>query len=80
MNLFFNIGTDILGDQLEQADVRLWFLLPRTLQIARIPVKPGRYNLDLGAENASGRIVRSEMRTVDVKMGQKKFVFFTSLK
>ena len=80
VNLFFNIGTDILGDQLEQADVRLWFLLPRTIQIARIPVKPGRYHLDLGAENASGRIVRSEMRTVDVKAGEKKFLFFTSLK
>ncbi len=80
LNLLFNVGTDVLGDQLEQADTRLWFLLPRTVQIVRIPVKPGRYTLDLSAENPDGRNIRSETVTVEVKTGEKKFVFFTSLR
>ncbi len=79
VNLLLNIGTDVLGDQLEQADTRLWFLLPRSMQITRIPVKPGRITLTLTAEGR-GQTVSTETRTIEVKLGQKKFVFFTSLK
>ena len=80
LNLLADLGVDALSDQLEHADTRLWFLLPRTLQIARIPVKPGHYTLELGADNFNGREVLSETRDVDVRAGEKKFVFFTSLK
>lgn len=79
INLLVNIGTDVLADQLEQSDKRIWFLLPRTVQLVRIPVKPGHYALNLGAES-KGRTVQSDMREVDVRAGEKKFVFFTSLK
>ncbi len=80
INLLTNIGTDALADQLEQADTRDCFLLPRTLQLVRIPVKPGHYSLELGAENGNGKTLRTETREIDVRAGEKKFVFFTSLK
>ena len=80
INLLTNVGTDVLADQLEKADTRDCFLFPRTLQIVRIPAKPGHYSLNLGAEDPNGRALRSETREVDVKDGEKTFVFFTSLK
>jgi uncharacterized protein len=80
VNLLVNVGADALSDQLEKADARVWFLLPRTVQIVRMPVPPGHYTLNLGAANPAGSILRSETREVDVGAGEKKFVFFTSLK
>jgi uncharacterized protein len=80
VNLLINVGADALSDQLEKADARVWFLLPRTVQIVRMPVPPGHYTLNLGAANPAGSILRSETREVDVGAGEKKFVFFTSFK
>ncbi len=80
VNLLVNLGIDFFGDQLEQADTRVWFLLPRTVQLAYIPAAPGRYTLDLSAQGRDGTLIREETVTVDVKAGQKKFVFFTSLR
>ncbi|MEO7425295.1 MAG: hypothetical protein ABI036_08915 [Fibrobacteria bacterium] len=81
INLFLNIGTDVLADQLERADTRAWFLLPRTLQIARIPVKPGSHSLSVDAHDASGRTLGTKaFDNIVVKPGEKKFLFYTSLK
>ncbi|MDB5048595.1 MAG: putative lipoprotein [Fibrobacteres bacterium] len=81
INLLLNIGTDVLADQLEQADTRAWFLLPRTVQIARIPVKPGVHSLNVEAHDASGRTIGSKaFENIAVKPGEKKFVFYASLK
>ncbi len=81
INLILNIGTDLLADQLEQADTRAWFLLPRTVQIARIPVKPGNHSFNVEAHDASGRTLGSKaFDNISVKPGEKKFVFYSSLK
>lgn len=81
VNLLFNIGTDVLADQLEQADTRTWFLLPRTIQIARIPVGPGVHSVAVEAHDANGNSLG--IRSFDgilVRPGEKKFLFFASLK
>jgi hypothetical protein len=81
LNLLFNIGTDVLADQLEQADTRTWFLLPRTIQVARIPVKPGVHSLTIQAHDAGGApLATHSFDNVEVKAGEKKFLFFASLK
>ena len=81
LNLILNIGTDVLADQLEQADTRTWFLLPRTVQIARIPVKPGIHSLTVQAHDAAGNTLGTRsFENVDVKPGEKKFLFFASLR
>jgi hypothetical protein len=81
LNLILNIGTDVLADQLEQADTRTWFLLPRTIQVARIPVKPGTHSLTIQAHDASGNpLAAHAFDNVEVKAGEKKFLFFASLK
>jgi len=81
INLILNICTDLLSDQLEQADTRTWFLLPRTIQIARIPVQPGVHSVTVQAHDASGNPLGTRaFDDIRVKAGEKKFVFFASLK
>jgi tetratricopeptide (TPR) repeat protein len=80
VNLLIGLGTDALADQLEQADVRMWFLLPRTLDVARVVAPAGTRTVQIGAESADGRTVRAETRTVQVRPGGTHFVFFNSLK
>jgi len=76
LNLALNIGTDVLADQLEQADARTWFLLPRHIELARLAVPPGTYNLQAAAKDAQGRVLsQKDFTDVTVKPRQKKFVF-----
>lgn len=80
-NLFLNVGTDVLTDQMERADTRSCFLLPRTVQIARIPVKPGTYSLDVSTHDKSGNIIGTrKFVDVEVKARRKTFVFYSSFK
>jgi hypothetical protein len=80
LNLVLNVGTDVLADQLEQADTRAWFLLPRSVQVARIPVKPGTHSFTVEAHDAAGNTLgRHEFSNLEVKPGQKRFVFVSSL-
>lgn len=63
----------------DQADLRSWNLLPRDLQLARFAVSPGRYEVALLPEGASGSHVPwANLRTqwVDVHAGKKVFVNF----
>jgi hypothetical protein len=80
LNLLLNIGTDVLSDQLEQADSRCWFLLPRSIQVARIPVKPGTHSLTVAAQDGSGAVIKTRtFESVTVRAGEKKYLFMPSL-
>ncbi len=80
-NLLLNIGTDVLTDQLERADTRSCFLIPQTVQIVRIPVKPGTYTLDVAAHERSGAVINKKQFTnISVKPREKKFIIYSSLK
>lgn len=80
LNLLVNVGTDVLADQLEQADARCWFLLPRSVQVARIPVKPGTHSIEVVARGEGGAALKTRtFENIEVKPGQKKFVFVPSL-
>jgi hypothetical protein len=80
-NLLINVGTDVLTDQIEKADTRSCFLIPKTVQIARIPVKPGVYTIDVTALDGSGNSIGSkQFSNITVKNHQKQFVFYSSFK
>jgi uncharacterized protein len=79
-NLLLNVGTDVLSDQLEKADTRVCFLVPKTIQITRIAVKPGNHRVEAVAQNSSGGAVEKKTwETLDVRPHEKKFIFFPSL-
>lgn len=57
----------------DQADCRSWNLLPRDLQIARIPVEPGEYVIQVSPQG-SGRTLAP--KTIKIAAGKKAFVDF----
>ena len=80
-NLLLNVGTDILADQMERADTRSCFLIPKTIQIVRIPVKPGKYSLDVTARDKAGNQIGAKTFTdIEVKRNEKKFLYYASFK
>jgi hypothetical protein len=79
-NLLINVGTDVASDQLERADTRVCFLAPRTVQMARIAVKPGKHRVEAQAHNHTGGVIGTKTwESIDVAPHEKKFVFYTSL-
>jgi len=80
-NLLFNLGADVLADQLENADTRTCFLVPKTVQIARFPVKPGVYKVEAAAHGAGGAMIGTKtFENIQVKQGEKKFLFYCSFR
>jgi hypothetical protein len=80
-NLLVNIGTDILTDQMEKADTRNCFFLPKTVQIVRIPVKAGvLQSIDITALDKNGAILKQKKVTdLTLAQNEKRFIFYTSL-
>jgi hypothetical protein len=80
-NLLLNVGTDLITDQLEHADARNCFLIPKQVQIARIPVKPGTYSVTADAVDSRGVVIGTKaFDGIVVKNREKKFIFYPSLK
>jgi hypothetical protein len=81
MDLALNIGTDIATGALEEADLRLGSAMPLTLQIARIPVEPGSHLVKIDVLDNYGRKTGSfAEQTVNIKKGEKAFIFAPSLR
>lgn len=79
-DLIVNLSTDIFTGVLEEADLRLGSAMPRTLQILRIPVKPGRHSVSIDILDNFGRKTGSFKQNVEIKKGEKAFVFAPSLR
>ena len=80
-NLLINLGTDVLADQLEHADTRSCFLIPKTVQILRIPVQPGSYSFNVSACDRAGKAIGTKtFGNIRVKQGEKKFIFYCSFR
>jgi len=80
-NLLLNIGTDIATGALEEADLRLSSALPLTLQIARIPVQPGKHSVKIDVLNSYGTKTGTfKEQNINVKRGEKIFIFAPVLK
>lgn len=65
----------------DRADLRQWSLLPESIQLIRVPFKPGNYSFDIVGLDDSGLPTgdRSENIEVSLKAQQKKFIFFRSV-
>lgn len=64
----------------DRADLRQWSTLPQTLQIARMPVKAGKYKVRVQGLDGGGGIAgeASEEREIEVRPGQKRFLTWRS--
>jgi hypothetical protein len=80
-NLLLNIGTDIATGALEEADLRLGSAMPLTLQVARIPVEPGKHSVKIDVLSSNNmKIGTFAEQYVNVKRGEKVFIFAPALK
>jgi len=81
LNLLTNLGTDAVSSQMEKADVRVCFLLPKTMHMVRIPVEPGTHSVTLNVHDASGKVIgKKEYDNIVVKRGDKKVFIHHSLR
>jgi hypothetical protein len=78
LNLLFNVGTDALSDQLEQADARTWFLLPHSIQIARLSVAPGDHLIRWDSRDSRGKVLDQGEKMLSVGSGKKAFFIVPS--
>jgi len=80
-NLLLNVSTDIATGALEEADLRLGSAMPLTLQIARIPVEPGKHSVKIDVLSSQKMRIGTLMeQNVNVKRGEKIFIFVPALK
>jgi uncharacterized protein len=65
----------------DRADLRQWSTLPESFQIARLPVRPGKYKVRAIGMNGSGGESYEQMpeREVEVKPGRKAFIGWRSV-
>jgi hypothetical protein len=48
---------NLLGVVTESADTRSWTTLPRTIQLARLDLEPGKYRLDVNVVDLHGQLL-----------------------
>ena len=74
--LLLSLGTDVATYAIESADLRLGVAMPLTLQIARIPVEPGKHSVKIEILDSHGRKTGSfSEQNVNLKKGEKIFLF-----
>lgn len=61
----------------EVADTRSWLTLPGELHMARLPLKPGKYDLKLELRGAGNHIMHTyHYKDVQVKRGAKTYLTY----
>lgn len=62
---------NIAGFISEQADTRAWYTLPQQILIGRMPLAPGKHDVTVTLEGASGEHV---WKDIEISAGKKRFV------
>jgi len=76
LNLIKNVGTMVVNEELEKADVRMCFMLPQRITVIRIPVEPGTHSVKLDVRDKKGGIIgRQSFDNIEVRKGEKKILF-----
>ena len=80
LNFITNLGVDFLSDELEKADTRNSFVLPKTVQLSYLEVPAGTYNVQVHVLNKRGVVMKSQtIPDLSVSSGETQFVFVNSL-
>ncbi|WP_413576592.1 COG3014 family protein [Bdellovibrio sp. HCB290] len=66
----------------DRADLRQWSTLPQTIQMIRVPLKPGEYKFNLEGLNIAGNPTGESLinQKFTIEAGKKKFVVWRSVK
>lgn len=73
--LIVGLAMNIANVATERADTRSWTTLPREVQIARLPLPPGQYNLVAKLYNATGDLIATRnFSNLKLQAGDKTYV------
>ncbi len=73
-NELAGIVASIAGLLTERADTRAWSTLPQNIHIARIPLSPGKYKVDVQLLGYQNNIIHTEKLTnLNIRKGKKIF-------
>ena len=69
------LGTllSFVGAVMDQADTRIWGTLPDNIQLARLRLAPGNYDVTVQLEGGAGRLGTKVLKDVAVHAGQMTF-------
>jgi hypothetical protein len=76
-NLLGSIAIDLVMGATEQADTRTWQTLPAEIQLGRVNLPPGKYNLTIESSDG-GYHLRDEV--VNVKGGKSSFIIIDDIR
>lgn len=66
---------NLAGVLTERADTRSWLSLPAQIQLARVPLEPGEYSLQVELLDQHGRVAkRLDFPTLSLRAGEKRFL------
>lgn len=60
-------------------DLRCWHTLPANLQVGRVFLRPGKYDIEIKLVNQSGGIDKSTKSKIEIKKGEKTFFNYRTL-
>jgi len=68
---------NIVGVITEQADTRSWLTLPGEIQLARVPLPPGDYNVNVELVGIAGHVVSTrQLGKVTIRRGEKQYLSY----
>ena len=68
---------NIMGVVTEQADTRSWLTLPANIQMARLQLQPGSYNLSIELLDVSGQIQHiTNLTDIKVNPGERRYISY----
>jgi hypothetical protein len=74
-NDLLGVMVNIAGFVAEQADTRSWRTLPDHIQLARIPLPPGEYEVELTLDNGTGQAIdRRAYSRIALRSNEKAFL------
>ncbi len=79
LNLATSIGTDVAQSQLEQADLRVGLFYPNNIYMTRLPVSAGKHQVTVNAIGHGATVQSFNFGTLDVKPGQRMFLFVPAI-
>ncbi len=73
-NALIGLAANIFTYATERADTRSWRTLPNRFHIVRVPLPPGKHELEVRIETMAGTTRSGGAITVELKKGQKKAI------
>jgi hypothetical protein len=67
-------------EKLNSVDLKSWRSLPETINMAKLNLKPGKYNITIKYKDHLGNIVETEQKKIKIRKGKNRFLILKSYK